>query len=64
LIDRIADLFKSNGITSQSIRVFDPSLKPSEIPHLFNHNIDRFGIDRLSRIEVSILAALEMRAAA
>lgn len=64
LIDRIANLFKSNGINAQSIRVFDPSLKASEITYLFNSSIDRFGIDRLSRIESSILAALEMGAAA
>lgn len=64
LIDRIERLSKSNGITTQSIRAIDPSLKPFEITYLFSNDIDRLGVERLSRIEASILAALEMGAAA
>lgn len=46
LIDRIAKPFKSNGINAQSIRGIDASIKPSEITYLFNHNIDRLGVER------------------
>lgn len=45
LIDRIAQLFKANGINFQSIRACDPSIKPFEITYLFGNNIDRLGIE-------------------
>lgn len=61
---RIGALIQSQRLNLQGVKAFDPSVSPQEFSRLRSGEVERFGRDRLEKIEASILAGLSQAVAA